>query len=70
MESQKVKERLQEIWAEAKKSATIWVALFWSVITAAAENITLLSGVVSAKWYPFIVILTIAIARMRTLGKK
>ena len=65
-----IKEKASKIWAEAKKSATIWTGLFWSVVTVAAENIAILSGVVSAKWYPFIVIGTMALARMRTLVKK
>lgn len=64
-----LKEKLNAIWADILKSATIWTALFWSIVTVAAENVALLSGVVSAKWYPFIVIGTMALARMRSMGK-
>jgi hypothetical protein len=66
----KFKQALADFWDKARKSATIWTGLFWSVVTVAAENVAMLSGVVSAKWYPFIVIGTMALARMRSLGKK
>ncbi len=65
-----MKDKLKAWLANARKSATLWTGLFWSVVTVAAENVALLSGVVNAKYYPFVVIGTMALARMRNMGKK
>jgi len=56
-----------KLMARAAKSSTMWVALFWMLVQTLAENITLFSAVVADKHYPFVVVATIALSRMRGL---
>jgi hypothetical protein len=51
------------------RSRTMVVAMFWVIVTTASEHITSLSGVVDNKYYPYIMMGTIALARMKGLSK-
>ena len=69
----KLKEKMAEIWADARKSLTMWVAAFWVVLGVAETQISLLQPLIGEKWFGVLSIAvsgSLALARMRTLGKK
>ena len=59
----------RDLVAAANRSRVIVLAIFWTIVTTAGEHITSLSGVVDSKYYPYIMMGTIALARMRGLSK-
>jgi hypothetical protein len=68
-----VKDKLKLWWAEAKKSATMWVAALWVVLGVAETQVSLLQPLIGDKWFGVVSIAisaSLALARMRTLGKK
>ena len=68
-----IKEKLSELWADARKSLTMWVAAFWVVLGVAETQISLLQPLIGEKWFGVLSIAvsgSLALARMRTLGKK
>lgn len=69
----KLKEKISAFWAEARKSLTLWVAAFWVVLGVAETQISLLQPLIGEKWFGVLSIIisgSLALARMRTLGKK
>jgi len=69
----KLKEKLSALWADARKSMTMWVAAFWVVLGVAETQMSLLQPLIGEKWFGVASIVisgTLALARMRTLGKK
>lgn len=69
----KLKEKLAVLWADARKSLTMWVAAFWVVLGVAETQISLLQPLIGEKWFGVLSIAvsgSLALARMRTLGKK
>lgn len=68
-----IKEKLSELWADARKSLTMWVAAFWVILGVAETQISLLQPLIGEKWFGVLSIAvsgSLALARMRTLGKK
>lgn len=68
-----IEEKLAELWANVKKSATMWVAGFWVILGVVEMQINLLQPLIGDKWFGVVSIAvsaTLALARMRTLGKK
>ena len=68
-----IKEKLSDLWADARKSLTMWVAAFWVVLGVAETQISLLQPLIGEKWFGVLSIAvsgSLALARMRTLGKK
>lgn len=68
-----MKQKLADFWAEARKSLTMWVAAFWVVLGVAETQISLLQPLIGDKWFGVLSIAvsgSLALARMRTLGKK
>lgn len=69
----KCKQWVADFWANAKKSATMWVAGFWVILGVVEMQINLLQPLIGDKWFGVVSIAvsaTLALARMRTLGKK
>ena len=69
----KLKEKLAVLWADARKSLTMWVAAFWVVLGVAETQISVLQPLIGEKWFGVLSIAvsgSLALARMRTLGKK
>ena len=69
----KLKQYLKDLWAESQKSATMWVAAFWVVLGVAETQISLLQPLIGDKWFgvaSIAISASLAVARMRTLGKK
>ena len=69
----KLKQWAKDFWADAKASATMWVAAFWVVLGVAETQISLLQPLIGEKWFGVLSIAvsgSLALARMRTLGKK
>lgn len=69
----KLKEKLAVLWADARKSLTMWLAAFWVVLGVAETQISLLQPLIGEKWFGVLSIAvsgSLALARMRTLGKK
>lgn len=69
----KYKIYLMNLWDEAKKSATMWVAAFWVLLGVAETQMSLLQPLIGDKWFGVASIAisgSLALARMRTLGKK
>ena len=69
----KLKEKLAVLWADARKSLTMWVAAFWVVLGVAETQISILQPLIGEKWFGVLSIAvsgSLALARMRTLGKK
>lgn len=67
------KDKLAIFWNKAKRSATMWVAAFWVVLGVAETQISLLQPMIGEKWFGVLSIAisaSLAVARMRTLGKK
>jgi len=68
-----LKEKLSALWADARKSLTMWLAAFWVVLGVAETQISLLQPLIGDKWFGVLSIAvsgSLALARMRTLGKK
>jgi hypothetical protein len=68
-----MKDKLKLWWAEAKKSLTMWVAALWVVLGVAETQVNLLQPLIGDKWFGVLSIAisgSLALARMRTLGKK
>ena len=73
MEIEKMKDKLKAWWADARKSLTMWVAAFWVVLGVAETQVHLLQPLIGGKWFGVVSIAisaSLALARMRTLGKK
>jgi hypothetical protein len=73
VENKKVKDKLKAWWAEARKSLTMWVAALWVVLGVAETQVNLLQPLIGDKWFGVVSIAisgSLALARMRTLGKK
>lgn len=51
-----------------KRSQTMFMAIFWVIVTTGAEHISSLSGVIDNKYYPYVMMGTIALARMKGLS--
>lgn len=69
----KIKKWAKDFWANAKASATMWVAAFWVILGVVEVQMNLLQPLIGDKWYgvaSIVVSATLALARMRTLGKK
>ena len=69
----KLKQWTKDFWADAKASATMWVAAFWVILGVVEVQMNLLQPLIGAKWFGVVSIAvsaTLALARMRTLGKK
>ena len=67
------KDKLAIFWDKANRSATMWVAAFWVVLGVAETQISLLQPMIGEKWFGVLSIAisaSLAVARMRTLGKK
>ena len=68
-----IKEKLAGLWADAKKSLTMWVAALWVVLGVAETQMNLIQPLVGDKWFGVVSIAvsaSLALARMRSLGKK
>ena len=68
-----IKEKLSDLWADARKSLTMWVAAFWVVLGVAETQVGLLQPLIGDKWFgvaSIAISASLAVARMRTLGKK
>jgi predicted phosphatase len=63
------KEYMRDLVKKAKKSATILVSGFWVMVATAAENIDSLRDAVDTKYFFYIMMATIALARLRGLSK-
>lgn len=69
----KLKQWAKDFWANAKASLTMWVAAFWVILGVVEVQMNLLQPLIGAKWFGVVSIAvsaTLALARMRTLGKK
>lgn len=69
----KLKEKLSALWADARKSLTMWVAAFWVILGVVESQVYYLQPLIGDKWFGVVSIAisgTLALARMRTLGKK
>ena len=68
-----IKDRLYIFWIEARRSLTMWIAAFWVVLGVAETQVSLLQPLIGDKWFGVLSIAisgSLALARMRTLGKK
>jgi hypothetical protein len=68
-----IKQALSDFWASARKSATMWVAAFWVALGVAETQVQLLQPLIGDKWFGVLSIVisaSLAVARMRSLGKK
>ena len=68
-----MKDKLKAWWAEARKSLTMWVAAFWVVLGVVESQVYYLQPLIGDKWFGVVSIAisgSLALARMRTLGKK
>jgi hypothetical protein len=73
VENKTMKDKLKAWWAEARKSLTMWVAALWVVLGVAETQVNLLQPLIGDKWFGVVSIAisgSLAVARMRTLGKK
>lgn len=69
----KLKEWVADFIASAKRSATMWVAGFWVILGVVEMQMNLLQPLIGEKYFgvaSIVVSATLALARMRTLGKK
>ena len=68
-----MKDRLKQLWADARKSLTMWVAAVWVILGVVETQINLIQPLVGDKWFGVVSIAvsgSLALARMRTLAKK
>lgn len=69
----KIKKWAKDFCVNAKASATMWVAAFWVILGVVETQMNLLQPLIGDKWYgvaSIVVSASLALARMRTLGKK
>ena len=69
----KLKEKLAVLWADARKSLTMWLAAFWVVLGVIESQFYYLQPIIGDRWFgvaSIVISASLALARLRTLGKK